>query len=164
MFGKLKDLFGKEKDSIKILAPIAGEVLPVSQVNDPTFSEELLGKGIAIRPTGNRVVSPVNGTVSQMFDTGHAVTLMSDDGVEVLVHVGLDTIKLKGEHYTIHAHDGDRVKAGDVLMEFDRDGIASAGFDTVTPVVVCNSADFREWDMRTGKTVQEGEEIILLQK
>lgn len=161
MFGKR---FGKKGGEIQILAPVAGEVIPVGKVNDPTFSEEILGKGLAIKPSGGQVVAPVNGTVEQMFDTGHAVSLLSEDGVELLVHVGLDTISLKGEHYTIHAKTGDTVKVGDLLMEFDREAIAAAGFDTVTPIVILNSADFKEVGMQTGKTVGELGEIITIKK
>jgi PTS system beta-glucosides-specific IIC component len=164
MFDKLKNVLGKGKNTVKILAPLDGEVIPVTQVNDPTFSEEMLGKGVAIRPSGSRVVSPVDGKVSQMFNTGHAVTLTSEDGVEILIHVGLDTIKLKGEHYTIRAKNGDDVKVGDVLMEFDPAGISAAGYDTVTPVVICNFADYKGFNVQTGKTVKEGDEIIVLEK
>lgn len=163
--GIFKNVFGgKREQAVSILAPLAGELIAVSQVSDPTFSEELLGKGAAIRPNGNRVVSPVNGIVVQMFDTGHAVNLLSDDGVEVLVHVGLDTIRLKGEHYTILAQDGDRVKAGDPLIEFDREAIAAAGYDTVTPVVVCNSAEFQSVELVGGGQVRELDEILRLSK
>ena len=164
MFGKLKGMFTKEDVRVKVLAPIEGEVVPVSEVNDPTFSEEILGKGVAILPTGGRVVSPINGVVSQMFETGHAVSLVSDDGAEVLIHVGLDTIKLKGECFTIHAQNGDHVKIGDLLMEFDRAGIIAAGYDAITPIIVCNSSDFQNCEVFTGKTVRDGEEIILLDK
>ena len=141
-----------------------GEVIPLSQVEDPVFSEEMLGKGVAIRPSGNRVVSPIDGTVSQMFDTGHAVSLISADGVELLIHVGLNTVSLKGEYYVIRAQNNDKIKTGDVLIEFDRLGIAAAGYDTVTPIVICNFAHYRRFDIQTGKVVKVGEEIIILEK
>lgn len=159
--------FGKRKNKenvLLVLAPLEGEAVPVSEVNDPTFSEEMLGKGLAIRPAGGRVVSPVNGEVTQMFETGHAVSLTSDDGIEVLVHVGLDTIMLKGKHYTIHANTGDKVKAGDLLMEFDREAIAADGFDTITPIVICNSGDFEMVEMIVGKTVNELDDVVKITK
>lgn len=164
MFGKLKNMFEKEKEVLKILAPLAGEVIPISQVNDPTFSEELLGKGVAIRPSENRVVAPFDGKVLQMFETGHAVTLVSENGIEVLIHVGLDTVKLKNKHYTIHTKDGDTVKAGDLLIEFDREKISEEGYDTVTPVVICNSTDYQTFNFETGKPVHYGNDLILLSK
>lgn len=160
--------FGKKKkaSALLVLAPMEGEVVKVGEVNDPTFSEEMLGKGLAIRPTGGRVVAPVDGEVTQMFDTGHAVSLTSKDGLEVLVHVGLDTIQLKGKHYTIHAHTGDKVKAGDLLMEFDKDAIAADGYDTITPIVICNSGDYSVVDtgLMVGKPVHELDEIASIQK
>jgi len=151
-----------DETRITILAPLEGEAIPVTQVDDPTFSEEMLGRGVAIRPAAGRVVSPVSGTVTQMFDTSHAVSLTSDDGVEILIHVGLNTVKLKGSHFTVHAKDGDSVKPGDLLLEFDSAAIAGAGYDTVTPVVICNSDDFGGFEANTGKSVTEGDEIIYL--
>ena len=99
MFGKLKNMFGAKDAAVMILAPVEGEVVPVTQVSDPTFGEEILGKGVAIKPERGRVVAPVSGEISLMFDTGHAVSIVSDDGAEVLVHVGLDTVSLKGQFY-----------------------------------------------------------------
>lgn len=160
MFGKL---LGKG-DGIKILAPVAGEAVSLKEVSDPTFSEEMLGKGIAIKPSGGRIVAPVSGSVAQMFDTGHAVSLVSDDGVEILIHVGLDTVTLKGAHFTIHAHSGDKVKPGDVLMEFDKDAIAAAGLDTITPVVICNTADYKSVEATASGTVNELAEVIAIKK
>jgi len=160
MLGKL---FGK-KAGLKVLSPLAGEAVSITQVNDSTFSEEILGKGIAIRPSAGRVVSPVNGKVIQMFETGHAVTLESEEGVEILIHVGLDTVRLKGKHYIIHAHAGDQVKAGDLLMEFDNDSIKSEGFDTITPVVICNTGDFESVDALSVYLVNELDEIMEIKK
>lgn len=166
MFKGIKEMFGLggKSPSIVISAPVEGSTVPITEVSDPTFGEEILGKGIAIKPARGRVVSPVNGKVAMMFETGHAVSLVSDDGVEVLVHVGLDTIKLKGEFYTIHAHDGDTVKIGDLLMEFDMDGIKEAGYDIITPIVICNTADFASVTPIVGNAVSEGDQIIEFKK
>ena len=164
MFGKLKNMFGAKDNAIVILAPVEGEVVPVTQVSDPTFSEEILGKGVAIKPARGRVVAPVSGEVSLMFDTGHAVSIVSDDGAEVLVHVGLDTVGLKGQFYTAHVKTGDRIKAGDLLIEFDMEGISGAGYQVITPVVVCNSGDFSQIQTFTGKRTGELEELIRLRK
>lgn len=153
-----------KKKTLTVGAPLAGEAVPVAQVNDPTFSEDILGRGMAIRPTGGRVVAPVDGVVTQMFETGHAVSLTSRDGVELLVHVGLDTIRLKGEHYTIRAHTGDEVKAGDVLMECDLTAIQAAGYDIITPIVVIDANQYASVEMETGRTVTELDEIIRIEK
>ena len=114
--GIFSKLFGKGGDTI--CAPVAGEAVEIQQVSDPTFGQEILGKGIAIKPSEGRVVAPCDGTVDMMFDTGHAVSLVADFGAEILIHVGLDTVNLKGKHYHVHAKNGDKVKKGDLLMEF----------------------------------------------
>ena len=109
--------------------------MPVTEVNDPTFSEEILGKGIAIRPTVHEVVSPCDGTVEMMFDTGHAVSLTSKEGAEILIHIGLETVKLKGAHYTTHAANGDQVKKGDPLMRLDLDYLKAHAPSLASPVL-----------------------------
>ena len=159
-------LFSKRKHQSAIFAPIAGALLAVTEVNDPSFSQELLGKGAAIRPVQGRVVSPVNGTVVQLFETGHAVTLRSDDGAEILIHVGLDTVKLKGEHFTAHVQVGVAVNVGDLLIEFDLMAISEAGYDTMTPIVVLNTDDYEKVEMVKTETevVSEGDEMLRLSK
>ena len=109
--GFLDKLFGKkEEPKMELAAPLAGEAVSISQVNDPTFSDEILGKGLAIRPTGNEVFAPCDGKIEMMFDTGHAVSMTSNDGIEILIHVGLETVNLKGKYYQVHAANGDQVK------------------------------------------------------
>jgi PTS system beta-glucosides-specific IIC component len=161
MFDKLKSMFQEQKgQGLRVLAPIQGECVALAEVPDPTFGEGLLGDGVAIHPAKGRVVSPVNGTVALMFETGHAVSLMSDDGVEVLIHVGLDTVKLKGQHFTVRVKTGDKVNTGEVLLEFDQAAIAAAGYNTITPVVITNMDNFSSLDKHTGKQVQELDEVI----
>lgn len=138
--GIFDKLFKKATDDL--YAPVAGEVVAITEVSDPTFGEEILGKGVAIKPANGRVVAPCDATVDMMFETGHAVSLVADCGAEILIHVGLDTVNLKGEHYTVHAKNGDHVKKGDLLMEFDPEAIKAAGYDIITPVVICNSGDY----------------------
>ncbi|MCU5775629.1 PTS beta-glucoside transporter subunit IIABC [Erwiniaceae bacterium BAC15a-03b] len=127
---------------ITISSPMKGESLPLEQVNDATFASGLLGKGIAIRPSQGRVVSPVNGTVSSLFRTKHAIGLEDESGAEVLIHVGIDTVKLDGLHFTAHVQQDDRVKVGDLLLEFDIPAITAAGYDLTTPVIISNSDDY----------------------
>lgn len=164
MFDKLKKFMGSAgtKDIIVVFSPLPGQSVEMSEVNDPTFSEELVGRGVAIKPAEGRVVSPVDGVVSMIFETGHAVVLASSGGVEVLIHVGLDTVKLKGRHFTAHVKKGDEVKRGDLLIEFDMPAIESEGFDLITPVVVTNHEDFASMEMRTGALVAQLDEIIRL--
>lgn len=164
MFGKMKGLFGKDNKEIIILSPLQGTAVPASEINDPTFSEQMLGKTMAIKPIGQRVVSPVSGTINSIFDTGHAASIVSDDGVEIIIHIGLDTVNLQGQHFTIHAKSGDKVKPGDLLIEFDKEAIEKAGYDVITPVIICNSDSFNEIELLTGKDVSELDEIIKITK
>ncbi|MEC5319803.1 PTS beta-glucoside transporter subunit IIABC [Brenneria populi subsp. brevivirga] len=127
---------------LAIGSPIAGESYPLEQVGDQTFASGLLGKGIAIKPQCGRVVSPVDGTVASLFKTNHAIGLASDDGAEILIHVGIDTVKLNGQHFIAHVKAGDRVKRGDLLVEFDFQAIEAAGYDTTTPVIITNGEDY----------------------
>lgn len=148
-----------------ILAPIQGEVIPITQVSDPSFAGELLGKGVGIRPAQGRVFAPVGGTVVQMFETGHAVTLIADDGAEILIHVGIDTVKLKGQHFKACIQQGTVVRAGDLLIEFDLAAIAQAGYDTVTPMVILNSDEYETVEVLTEQTtVRVGDELLRLFK
>ena len=158
--GLFDKIFGKKFD--EVCAPVAGEAVPSREVNDPTFGGAMLG--MAIKPAAGRVVAPCDATVDMMFDTGHAVSLTTDFGAEILIHVGIDTVNLQGEHYTVHCKNGDKVKKGQLLIEFDKDAIAAAGYDTVTPVVICNSDDFGTFETVTGKTVAEGDVVIKLAK
>ena len=98
-----------------IAAPLKGEAVPSAEVNDPTFAEEMLGKGLAIKPSEGKVYAPFDGEVAMVFDTKHAISLVSAKGTEVLIHVGLDTVMLKGQHYTAHVESGDTVKKGDLM-------------------------------------------------
>ncbi len=158
----LKKLFSKPTDSI--CAPVAGKALPISKVSDPTFGEEILGKGIAIQPSEGKVFAPCDATVDMMFETGHAVSLMADCGAEILIHVGLDTVNLKGQHYNVVAKNGDKVKKGDLLLEFDMAAIQAAGYDIITPVVICNSSDFETFQTHVDKDVAVGDTVIELAK
>ena len=138
------------KEDIVIPAPLTGEAVSLDETNDPAFQSGVLGKGVAIRPTGNQVVAPCDGTVSAVM--GHAVGLTLDNGVELLIHVGIDTVNLNGQHYTGHVSQDQRVKAGDVLLEFDSAAIIAAGYPIITPVLVTNSDDYAAVEVTLGKT------------
>ena len=160
--GIFSKLFGGEKETMKICAPVAGEAVALSEVSDPTFGQEILGKGIAIKPTEGKIYAPCDATVDMMFETGHAVSLVSTEGAEILVHVGLDTVNLKGEFYHVVAKNGDKVKKGDLLIEFDLDDIKKAGYDTITPVIICNTGDYKTFNTHVSKTVAVGDVVIEL--
>lgn len=164
MLKSLKSLFGaKEKEAEKILAPVEGEAIPVTEVPDPTFAEEMLGKGAAIHPAKGRVVAPADGQVVVMFPTGHAVSIRTSEGAEILIHVGLDTVNLEGKYFTTHVKEGDTVKAGDLLVEFDKEAIEAAGYKMITPVVICNSDEYAEVKKHSG-AVKEGDVLLELKR
>ena len=160
--GFFKKLFGKKLD--EIAAPVAGKAVPISQVPDPTFGEEILGKGIAIIPSEGKVYAPCDATVDMMFTTGHAVSLVADCGAEILIHVGLETVSLNGEPFTVHCANGDKVKKGDLLIEMDLAAIEAAGLPIITPVVVCNTDDFATFETYVDKDVTNADAVIGLAK
>ncbi|MCI8585264.1 MAG: PTS transporter subunit EIIC [Lachnospiraceae bacterium] len=126
-----------------IFCPLKGELKPLKEVNDPTFSGEILGKGVAVIPSEGKLYAPFDGEVSMVFETKHAIGLVKDD-VEMLIHIGLETVSLEGKYFDAKVKAGDRVKKGDLLIEFDLEAIAREGFDTITPVIVSNADDFGE--------------------
>ena len=160
--GFFKKLFSKPMD--ELYAPVAGNAVPVTVVPDPTFAECMLGNGIAIEPSEGKVYAPCDATVDTMFETGHAVSLAASNGAEILIHVGLDTVMLKGKHFTIHCKNGDVVKKGDLLIEFDPEAIKAEGYNIITPMLVCNSDDFGTFKTNVGKAVTNADVVIELAK
>ncbi len=153
-----------EGENILVYAPIKGNTVELSEVNDGVFSEGMLGKGIAVEPTEGRAVSPVNGTVSVVFDTKHAIGLTSDEGVEVLIHVGIDTVQLNGKHYTTHVKAGDKVNVGDLLVEFDIEKIKEDGYKTITPIIISNTDMYKDVIALANGEVEEKAEILKIEK
>ncbi|WP_072930615.1 PTS beta-glucoside transporter subunit IIABC [Nissabacter archeti] len=127
-----------------LLSPMSGALVALEQVPDKTFASGLLGKGVAIVPEEGRVTSPVDGEIASVFATRHAIGIASAGGSEILIHVGIDTVKLDGHYFTAHVKAGDRVAAGDLLLTFDRQAITAAGYDLTTPMLVSNSDDFTD--------------------
>ncbi|WP_025684087.1 beta-glucoside-specific PTS transporter subunit IIABC [Paenibacillus maysiensis] len=132
------------KSKTVIFAPMEGSIIPLQQVKDEAFSQEAMGKGMAIQPSSGKVVAPFDGTVETVFRTKHSIGLKSVEGVELLIHIGLDTVKLKGQHFTVHVQEGDEIKHGQLLIEFELEAIQRAGYDTITPIIVTNTADYLE--------------------
>ncbi|WP_230127955.1 PTS beta-glucoside transporter subunit IIABC [Klebsiella quasipneumoniae] len=143
-----------------ILAPMSGSVIALDQVPDSTFASGLLGKGVAIIPAVGKVIAPFPGEVASLFQTKHAIGLQSDSGIELLIHIGIDTVKLDGVPFTAHVKEGDRVQAGDLLIEFDRQAILDAGYDLATPIIISNSDDYREIDTVAPSAVEAGQPLL----
>lgn len=162
MFGSLKKLFGgEEKEAGVIAAPVSGKAVPMSEVSDPTFSQEILGKGTAIIPSEGKIVAPANGVVTMVFDTKHALSVQTDSGAELIIHIGLDTVQLKGQFFEAHVQAGDKVKTGDLLLDFDIEKIKEAGYDVITPIIVCNTPSFPNIECVSGMDVKAGETTII---
>ncbi|PPF87569.1 PTS beta-glucoside transporter subunit EIIBCA [Pseudoclavibacter sp. RFBJ3] len=148
-------------EGLSLVAPMSGEIVELASLEDGVFSSGVLGEGVAIRPSDGRVVAPVTGTVTSLMDSRHAIGIRTDDGIEVLVHVGMDTVALDGAPFTTHVAQGDRVEAGQHVIDADLTAIAAAGLDTITPVVVVNPAG-RDARFETGQTVERGAVLITL--
>ena len=146
----------------KIKSPMNGTVIPLSEVPDAVFSSEMLGKGFGVEPSEGKAYAPVDGEVTTVFDTKHAIGLMSKHGVELLIHIGMDTVKLNGKGFDVKVKTGDQVKAGDLLAEFDIDLIKGEGYPVTTAVVVTNTDDCEEiGEVRTGAATKDTEVLTV---
>jgi glucose-specific phosphotransferase system IIA component len=126
----------------EIYAPVAGHVLPITQSADAAHQQEAVGKGVCFMPRGGKIYAPFDGTVEMVFDTKHALVVKSAAGVEVLIHCGIDTVNLGGEGFTVHVKEGETVKTGQLVLEYDKDVIERGGYSLETQVVVTNSSEF----------------------
>ena len=143
-----------------ILSPMTGTVLGLDQIPDPTFASGLLGQGVAIIPSDNKVIAPFAGEVASLFQTRHAIGLLSHSGIELLIHVGIDTVRLDGKPFTAHVKVGDTFRAGDLLLEFDRQAILDAGYDLATPIIITNSDEYPEVMTVAGTAVTAGTPLL----
>lgn len=150
-----------KRDNV-VVSPLQGSVIDLSEIEDAAFSSGALGAGVAIIPTEGRVVSPVDGEVISLFVTKHAIGIKSNTGAEVLIHVGMNTVALDGKHFSAFVKQGDQVKKGDTLLEFDMDAIVAAGYSMVTPVVVTNSDQFSDLVFEVNREVKSNEALIVL--
>lgn len=150
------------KRDVTIDSPLKGQIVPLSEVSDQVFASEAMGKGIAVLPTEGRVVAPVGGTITTLFKTKHAIGLSSDEGVDILIHVGIDTVQLDGEHFTAHIKQGDRVNAGDLLVEFNIEKIKEAGYELVTPVIITNHSNFAGLEVTKVAAVNTNDPLITI--
>ncbi|CAM2772858.1 PTS glucose transporter subunit IIA [Vibrio rarus] len=163
LFDKLKKLVSDEGNtvgSIEIISPLSGEIVNIEDVPDVVFAEKIVGDGIAIKPTGNKIVAPVNGTIGKIFETNHAFSIESTDGIELFVHFGIDTVELKGEGFTRIGSEGQEVKAGDTIIEFDLAFLEEKAKSTLTPVVISNMDEIKELNKLSG-AVTVGETPVL---
>ncbi|AYB00571.1 PTS sugar transporter subunit IIA [Lachnoanaerobaculum umeaense] len=156
MFG----LFKKKKNSF--LSPMTGKSVSIKEVPDETFSSEMLGKGVAIIPSDGLVTSPTSGKVSMIFETLHAISILADTGEEILIHIGLDTVKMNGDGFSSYVKVGDTVKPKDPLIKADLEKIKSAGFNPITIMLICNSTEFKSVESVTNIPVTNDSEILVV--
>ena len=156
----LEDYMNTKIDTSVIFAPLDGKVLPLSEVKDEAFRDEILGKGAAIVPENGILVSPADGKIGNLTDTLHAVGITADFGAEILIHIGFDTVKLSGKHFKAYVKEGDTVKKGDKLIEFDIDAIKKEGYDITTPIVICNFENYGKIDVTSNETIKKGDTFI----
>lgn len=159
------NLFKKDKEnentnySNKVLVPITGIVSSVKECQDPVFAGEMVGKGSLILPSEGKIYSPVDGEISMVADSKHALGITSNTGLEILIHIGLDTVELNGEPYTSHVSQGQKIKAGDLLMEFDIEKIKASGKAVESPVIITN-ADDKEINLLANGQTNHGEALM----
>lgn len=154
MFGVLK-----KKKEIPIYAPMSGIAIPISEVPDEAFSEKMLGDGAAIKPDNGDIFSPVNGTITDITDTKHAFCITTDDGTDVLLHVGINTVNLKGEGFEVYVSSGDHIKAGTKLAKVDLELLGKYNIPSVTPVLFTETDKYEILNVNTGK-VHGGEDVL----
>ncbi|WP_138419926.1 PTS sugar transporter subunit IIA [Aquibacillus sediminis] len=159
----LKGLFKKKEDNspVELVAPLTGEAIELENVPDQVFSEKMMGDGIAIKPTDSKVVSPIDGEVYDVFETKHAISLRSDQGIELLIHMGLETVNLKGEGFEIMVSKGQKISKGSPLANFDIDKMKELEVETVTPIILLNGDNFKIDERKSNENV-EAEQAGLL--
>ncbi|MGN0575054.1 MAG: glucose PTS transporter subunit IIA [Ruminococcus sp.] len=152
----------EKRNSFILGAHLSGRIVPLSQVDDEAFSGGLLGDGAAIEPTEGKLYSPADGVVETLFDTYHAISITADNGCQILLHIGIDTVKLNGRHFTAHVSEKQKVKKGDLLISFDIDAIRNSGYQTVTPLIICNSGDYSSISLESSGIISAGSNKFLL--
>lgn len=149
-----------DKKNITVYSPCSGQIIELSKVKDDAFSQKILGDGCAVEPDDNKLYSPCDGRIDTVFDTKHAVNIISENGAEILLHVGIDTVKLNGKYFESFVKDGQKVKKGDLLLSFDREKIQKAGYPVTIPVIICNSDEYEEIKITADGAVKIGDSIL----
>ncbi|WGE58687.1 beta-glucoside-specific PTS transporter subunit IIABC [Actinobacillus equuli] len=147
-------------NKFNLVSPLEGNIQKLTEIADPMFASEALGKGIAIEPTKGELISPVNGTISSVFPTKHAYNIISDDGLEVLIHIGMDTVQLNGTHFETFVKDGDRIQVGQLLGKFDIENIKAKGYSVVTPIIIANSDEYLDVIVTNEPYIYQNEPLI----
>lgn len=156
------DMKNVNSAKIELFAHLNGTVVELDNVEDEAFSSRTLGDGVAIEPSEGKLYAPCDALVEMVFDSSHAINLVSDDGAEILLHIGIDTVKLNGKYFKTHVSEGQKVKRGDLLISFDPEAIKKAGYKVTTPIIICNFDDFSNIEITASGNIKAGEKIIQL--
>lgn len=151
--------FLKKNKTVELVSPITGKILPIEEVPDKVFSEKIMGDGVAVVPKDGKIVSPVDGTIATIFPTNHAIGLVTKEGLEVLIHIGLDTVELNGLGFKRRIENGSKVKKGDMLMEFDPNLVMEHGKSPITLVIITNMDKVKHIEKNSGD-IKRGDEFI----
>jgi len=149
-----------KKSSVVIGAHLSGTVVPVEKVEDEVFSQKILGDGVAIEPSDGKLFAPCDGRVEKIFDSKHAINIVSDNGCEILLHIGIDTVKLGGKYFTVRAKEGQKIKKGELLISFDTKSIRDNGYKLVTPMIICNSDEYENIEILHDGKIDAGTDLI----
>ncbi len=159
-----KNLFAPKEETITIFAPFSGTVVPLGEVGDPVFADEILGPGIAINPDTGELYAPVDGEISTLFETGHAVGITTAEGLDLLIHIGIDTVELKGEGFTVETALNQKVAKGEPLLKADLATIEKLERDTITPIIITNIDDFNGLEILASGEVKVGDPLLQVKK
>ncbi|WP_071392960.1 PTS sugar transporter subunit IIA [Bacillus tuaregi] len=156
-----KSLFKKKVEPEQVMAPLTGKTVTLEDVPDPVFSQKMMGDGMAIIPADKQVYAPVDGEIVNVFATKHAITMRTKAGAEILIHMGLETVELKGEGFNILVQDGTKVTKGQPIAEFDIEKVSSLGKEIITPIILLNGEEFKLENKLTSATTTGGKDIIM---
>ncbi len=160
------NFFKKNKSfkNIDFKSPLNGEIINIEDVEDPVFATKVLGEGIAINPTEGKVFAPINGVVETIFPTNHALGIKINNEIEILIHIGINTVELNGQFFKSYVENGSKISEGDLLIEFDLEKIKEKGYSVTTPIIVTNMADFSKLKITANGTIKNGEELFIITK
>ena len=157
------DTSTEEENTLKnetLQSPLTGNLVKLADVPDPVFASGAMGQGIAVEPTIGKVIAPADAEVTTLFPTGHAIGLKTSGGAEILIHVGMDTVQMNGDGFKPHVQQGDKVKKGQLLIEFDIEKIKKAGYPIITPVLITNTVNYKEVKPVDGTKINSGEDLV----
>ena len=160
------NFFKKDKNSknISFKSPLKGEIINIEDVEDPVFATKVLGEGIAIKPFEGKVFAPINGTIETIFPTNHALGIKINNEIEMLIHIGINTVELNGKFFKSYVENGAKINEGDLLIEFDLEKIKESGYSITTPIIITNMGSFSKLKLSATGNIENGEELFTLSK